>query len=669
MRAGPSSGLLPQPSVIYRGIRALLGTLAVAGLSCGSLGCGEPPDPKAPRPTLAIAVTAGEAFAGVRARWAKASTEERIALEPALVSLRARYAGDPIVRVADLYLAWIVLLRGDGHEAEAAAIRSLDPAQGNSRDLATLVRGAGIARQGRHDEAMGVLLPLVGKLLDPYARELLHEEAVEAGLASHRWTDTVEVLDAWQHEPSRETDPSFGPEAADARIERALAEIPGTALETALDRYRAAERLDDPFARKLAMRLAAIAVARGDTTLAQRLVQRQSDLAGLGKERDSLLELASTRTGPHVDGRMLGVVLGTGDDRARERAASLAFGIERGASPAPSLPITVLSLGPDAAGGLDRVALRALVQRGTVALIGGDSPRAAGDLARFAEEHEIAALLLAPPDPPLPDARWSFLSAPADDGTPALVEALRAAGATRLAIVGANLPPGDGPLRFATPCPDLALHVYGDYPFEAWQRQGVDGVILAGHEACARRALAALRRSGFRPKIGLTLDTAALARGPFSKETAPRTLVSAQIDGFPTPPTGGSPETGDPHAVLSTTGRKRADAWSVRGHGLVLALRNALARLPGDETTDETLVRERRRQAQGIFRDLGPSNVARNVVTVRVIPTDQQSPDTKPKTTQASHRGQQDAAPGGNRATVPRGIVRLRPRGAQVGSQ
>lgn len=667
MRAAPSSGQLPLPGVISRGIRHLLGGLVASVFVPGTLGCGEPPDPKAPRPTLAIAVTAGEAFAGVRARWARGSTEDRIALEPSLRALRARYAQDPVVRVADLYLAWIALLRGDAAGAEAAASRTLDPAQGNSRDLATLVRGAAIARQGRPDEAMGVLLPLVGKLLDPYARELLHEEAVEAGLESHRWTETVEVLDAWQHEPARDTDLTFAPEAADARIERALTRIPGTALEAALDRYRSAERLDDPFARKLALRLAAVAVARGDTTLAQRLVQRQSDLAGLGKDRDSLLELASTRTGPHVAGRMVGVVLSTQDDRARERGASLAFGIERAASTTPSLPITVLSVANDATGSPDQVALRALVQRGTVALVGGDSPRAAGDLARFAEENEIATLLLATPDPPQPNARWSFLSAPTDDGTPALVDALRGAGSTRLAIVGAGLPPGDGALRFAAPCPDLSVQVYGDYPFEAWQRQGVDGIILAGHETCARRALAALSRAGFRPRIGLTLDTAALALGPFAKD-APRTLFSAQIDGFPPDPGGGSGDD-DRHRILSTTGRKRADAWSVRAHGLVLALGNALARLPSDETTDETVVRERRRQAQGIFRDLVPSNVARNVVTVRVIPTDQQSPAPKGQRRFAAPRTERPPTLPDSRPTAPGGIGGTPQTGAQFGSQ
>jgi hypothetical protein len=581
-----------------------------------TLGCADPIDPKAPRPTLAATVPAGEAMAALRSRWAHGTRDERVALRPTLAELRARYGQEPIRRLLDLYDAWILLETGDLASAEAAARRLRLPTAegatlaGNTDDLAQLVAGASLARRGETDQALDTLLPLLDRLLDPYARDLLHEEALEAALAGHRWADAIRVLEAYQRDIAAFSGDSTLTEAAERRIEAALKAIPGTALEGALQRYRDTERLDAPLARKLSARLAAIAVARGDTPLAQRLVQtqRQSDLATLGDQRQSLLELASAHVGSRVVGHTVGLVLRSGDDEARLRAASLAFGAAAGASalsrpsdplapsataslgtvspappgsssrpagaeavapspaplpppPLPPLPLTTALLSStsaraDGAPSLDTPTLRALLQRGTLLLVGGDTPQTARELARFADEHEIPVLLLANPAEAAPSAvvggarredapvgspadsagPWSVVFGPVTTGEHEVRAALRARGATRIGVIGGPAPsasasppvalppaapsssfassapgaPGSPPAprtpsptsapadadgdaaELVSPCPDLSLHVQGTYPFADWERAGVSGVLLRGSDSCTRRALDAL---------------------------------------------------------------------------------------------------------------------------------------------------------------------------------
>src|SRR5260221_724273 len=68
---------------------------------------------------------------------------------------------------------------------------------GNAHDLATLVKGAALRRQGKSAEAITVLQPIVGKLLDPFARPILYEELVEALLDEQRYDEALVFAEAW----------------------------------------------------------------------------------------------------------------------------------------------------------------------------------------------------------------------------------------------------------------------------------------------------------------------------------------------------------------------------------------------------------------------------------------------------------------------------------------
>jgi hypothetical protein len=734
----------PGPS----GVRVLLFAWGVLAASVGLSGCAEPVDPKAPKPTLAASIPAGEAMAALRNRWAHGTRDERVALRGYLGELRQRYGNEPIRRLLDLYDAWILLETGDPTGAEIAARRlRIAPAlvgglpsspssavsggapTGNTDDLVLLVEGAALSRNGHPDRALDTLLPLLDKLLDPYARELLHEEALGAALTSHRWADAILVLEAYQRDIVAFSGDATLAEAADARIEAALKAIPGTALFGALQRYRDTERLDAPLARKLSARLAEIAVARGDTPLAQRLVQtqRQSDLATLGDQRQSLLELASAHVGARLVGHTIGLVLTTGDDEARLRAASLAFGATSGASetgvsgragvdrlpvarsepasaaPLPGLLITTALLSTDPATlTLEKPTLRALLQRGTLVLVGGDTPAAAAQLARFADEHEVPALLLTAPSTPtapapesaaLPSASsadeagaavnpWSVVIGPDDSGDRAVVASLEAQGATRIAALGdaapssrlpsAHEPPAPGGIAFRAPCPDLSLHVQGTYPFDEWERAGVTGILLGGSESCARRAieeLARRRKAGrWKPLVGFTLPSASLVGSLLAQRDAPTPPSSPRPHGvsstaaalqtlapfvtatwpwasFPKPSDGAtSPIVSSTSARTAPTevtaiggdagqrlaagpaakgatacGRKFEDIWSARARELFRTLRLALAPLPTTDSDDEATVRQRRREALRIIREVSSSNAGRNQVEATLI--------------------------------------------------
>ena len=86
--------------------------------------------------------------------------------------------------MAEAYLAFIALDRGNPAEARAMAQRVREGPSGNTRDLGTLIDGASLAREGKPEKALQLLDPLVGRMIDSFAQDLLHGRQVGAGPAS-----------------------------------------------------------------------------------------------------------------------------------------------------------------------------------------------------------------------------------------------------------------------------------------------------------------------------------------------------------------------------------------------------------------------------------------------------------------------------------------------------
>ncbi len=542
-------------------------------------------------PALAESSGAAESFSLLRRRFAGGTREDRVSLEPYVTDLAERYAREPAAKMAEVFLAWIALERGRYDDALTRAARAAkDP--GNARDLATLIEGATLARRGEPSAGLDRMMPLVGKLLDPYARDLLHAEAVRAAVAAERHSDVVTLLDAWLRDVPDEDRP-----AVLEATRRALEAVPVGTLERALadmirDDDAGVARHPQALLDAIVARLAGVALDRNDPALAQRLLQGEGGLGKLGDRGAAIVELAATAEGvPTVSGRRVGLLIPDGTELAAVGAALIdgAVGV---ASPALGEPARFITRGAGETPEATRAAIAALGAEGVAAVIGGVDRTGAQRLADAAEAEHMPALLLAPTGAAAVRFALRFGPDPTT-GAAAALEALSARGARVIAVVGADRPlvaGGGASVLPSVACPVITgPRAVARFPWEQWRRERVDAILLAGDARCAEDLVLELARGGL-----------ALGFGP---QAAVATLP---------PPRGASP------------GRARRDAAAVAGLGCFPspqsrgwwsavsadALRVALAAvaaLPTEPTRDAEEVARRRELALGGLVDAAPS--------------------------------------------------------------
>ncbi len=580
---------------------ATIGALAL-GAALASPGCasgrrGEP------RPTASLAESgdAAQAFSWLRRRWASADHEERLELEPYVRSLRALHGHEPVAAVAELYLAWLALEKGDTARALsiAAALERAGP--GATLDVARALRGAALAQAGRPAEALTWLLPLRGKLLDADARALHYEATGRALVEAGRWPEAIDLFDAWLREGSDETRPELA-----ARVERALAAVPAPALERELGEMRERSAAGVPrhaelTRRLVTKRLAELALERRDAHLARRLLAERASFGDLGDASAGVAELAGVDApSPRVAGRALGVLMPRARDAPGRRALAFSQGLLAvlGAWPGEAPRVATRSL--DEAGAEAGAALLALLTEGAGVLAGGFDPEGARELAAFAEHEGVVALLAVPPSswpagPAGPrEPRWSFVV-----GVDAADADARVASALSERSEGPPLTLGPGGAGGAAglACPDDAAgrHGFGERLLGGL-RAGPRALFLGGDEACARQALAPFARASRRALLGLGLEASALLAAPRDRGAA----------GAPQPPAGTAfvrvgcyplDEQGRPSppllALASRTGRPPS-WWALLGHETAWLAAQALAPLPADSSRDAADLRFRR---------------------------------------------------------------------------
>jgi tetratricopeptide (TPR) repeat protein len=585
---------------IIAGFRAFAASLTLLLLGCPK----PPPPPPAPTPTLAGSSASAEAFGLLRRRWAGATRTERVELEGAITELRARFASEPVVRLADLYLSWISLERGDYDRARALAQQADASLPGNVQDLSLLVRGATLARSGHPDEALAVLLPLVGKLLDPYARDLLHEEAVIAAVTAHQWREALRLLDIWMRDVPEDE------RLAVLEIARALLkQLPSVSIEQEL-----AERLTsdsgapraEALDRAMARQVAEVALARHDSRLARRLLGQPGALVLLGDLGPPLIDLASRIDVPQVNGRRVGLLLPGGSPAQRLRGVELEYGalaaldLLSGDEGKVNLVLRPAGTTP----GELRTALAGLDSEGASLILGGTDPEQARQVAEFAEEEGIAALLLAPPSPGGPASSWAFAFAPDPEaGTGAVLEELARRGAHTIAVVGASralMAPGAARVLPSVDCAAFSpLDRIVRYPTQDWRARGVDALLIAGDARCAEDVLGEVSEAKLRVLVGLGLEASSLvlpaAAGSSPRRKPPAIAVSAALGCFP------ANALRQPSAEAIALQQRRGEPigyWAMLGREAAYAAAEALARLPTDHTLDEGEVKRRRQQVR-----------------------------------------------------------------------
>jgi hypothetical protein len=431
--------------------------------------------------------------------------EQRKKIGPDLVSFLNRYPKDGLVPLANVYLALIAVDRGDMARADAMVRIALGGRDGTTMDLAEVAHAAILRRTGEPVQALDRLVPLIGKLIDPYARVLFDEELVGAAIAAQRWYEAVAYLDIWLRD-AHELD------AAPVRVqvEQALTGIPSDTLERMLQ-VMTAERSRTGYGTELRQmigtRLAAVAVQQGDTELARRLVDTNAASAAVADLSEGLEELASSGGNPTVDGRKIGLLVSPGANRLGPRSAEALSGmIDALRFPAddPSAAEDHVRLATRDAREVKQtdLALLSLASQGASVLVAGMDAAQAEVAVAFSARTKIPVILLSLPEKTSALPPSVFVLADDEERVATLlVSALVGQKAQVIATVGAAAPRGvdDRSATFVEPVScDAVARTAGEprFPVTSWRASKVDSLLLLGDASCAGDAVDEARVAG-----------------------------------------------------------------------------------------------------------------------------------------------------------------------------
>jgi hypothetical protein len=527
-----------------------------------------------PVPAAAQTRPAQQAFRRIQARWASTPWTRRTALRPELVSFLERFPEDPKARFVNLYLAWLDVEDGNLDQALARARADRRHPAGAAADLASVIEASVLSRRDRAKDALALLMPLRGKMVDPDDRALHAAELVRAAIGARRYGQALSYMLDWAEQGS-----GGDQETVKASIEEQVRAVPPVALERALPSLQDATGASSPnnvqrwLARVVREQLVRTALARRDVALAQRLLDGIPTSLRMDESREALRELAALgRVAPRIAGRAIGLVLELGGHRERRRSAEVAAGISRALGlvtrDGDTGAVQLLSREAPSVGGVED-ALAALAGEGAAVLVAGVVEQSAERAAEFAERNAIPVLVPSAPSKPPPAGGFTFvLGEPAEAPVRVLEEALAARGRTRLVRIGAassvscdSEPASAGHFRF---------------PVTEWKKDRVDGVLLLGDRVCAADVLAEARAARLGVGVALGLEAAVL-------------LPSLDADVVVAAGAGRYPQT--------ETGREMAWFEALGADAARLA-DGALRKFPLEQTLDDATVRELHRRAR-----------------------------------------------------------------------
>jgi hypothetical protein len=515
----------------------------------------------------------------------------RAALEPNLTWFVATYPKDGLAPLARLYLGLIAVGRGDAATARQVTQGVAAGQTGTTRDLAELLDGAILLEQKATTQALERFMPLVGKLIDPYARMLLDENIVAAAIGARRWYEAVAYMDLWLRDA-----PEDAAMAARAQVRKSLEAIPVDALELMLQAMRAdAARTGYGVEIKKALveRLASVALEKQDTGLARRLVESTATSQALGDAAEGLEELASSGGAATVDGRTIGLLVSTGQSHLGARAAEVLTGV-----------VDALRLSGDTSEHVrlatrderdtkrTELALLALAAQGASILIAGFDAAQADIAAKFAAKKHIPVILLSPlGSGQNPEAPAYMLGQSQEKVSLALAEVLASHGARSVVPIG-GAAPAAGKLTFAAAIPCAAERDQAGttpFPVDSWRAARVDALLLLGDGACATEAIATAVSQRFGSvRVAVGLDAADIASEP---NRVPFFVASAGA--FPL-------RRVDPNPAMNGFKKRHGRSptyWAALGHDAAVLAREAAKTLPSGLTDDSTEVDRRHRAA------------------------------------------------------------------------
>jgi hypothetical protein len=504
--------------------RALALASALAAAIASAIACGGGQRVRE-RPTPTVATSAGASYemAEIEAAWQNPTPEGRLATKDRLERFIQRFPQDGATPLARVYLALLDLDAGDrkGAETQLAALETLGP--GATHDFATVARAEALRVGGRPADALDLLRPLAGKMVDRDARQRFDEAIVRAAIDAGRDYEALAYMDAW----IRNTD-EHERDAVRERVRAAVAKMPSSVLVPSLAAMRrrdGASGYGRDIQRIITARVAEIAVEEDDAKLARWLVD--ADAGSVLTDETELLvgELATRQAGGTAFiGRTVGVVLPTATSALRDAAGDVA----RGIAWAMEIPRTRPGAGDDTRlvtrddsgrrGQLESQ-LEELAAEGAGLIVAGLDADSADRAVRWSEGSGIPVLTLAAPARSRPRSSAFVLGESTEIVVTALANALAARHETRVAVVadreslpavasvlGARTPK----LELFQPAPcEIEDQTGGEprFPLEAWEKAKFRTWLVVGPESCARDVLRDVGDLGG-ALIALSLDAA-----------------------------------------------------------------------------------------------------------------------------------------------------------------
>lgn len=323
----------------------LLGALA---LSCGGAATNAPVGAKARVPSSAAAQIA---HAELYERWLTFQQESRAtepvsaarttgtdeAPRPARPPLSSRdrlipdmerftilFAGDPIVPFTRACLALLYLDKGDLVHAGLSLGELKGEQQGTARDLSILAHAKLLRLRRKPAEALEMLRPLAGKIVEPVAKYIYLEETSLSAAQAQLDFEAIAYMNTW-------LDGAVGDERERVRVRvtELMNSLPETVLSATLAVIKKKGRAAGyslEVRRLIAERLAHLALERNDPVMARELLDGGHVL---GRELGIPLEdLAGSTKGQRiVRGRTVGLLLPVGTVGLREAAAETVRGV------------------------------------------------------------------------------------------------------------------------------------------------------------------------------------------------------------------------------------------------------------------------------------------------------------------------------------------------------
>lgn len=547
----------------------LLGAFVVSS-ACVACGAGGPP-PATPAVGVGSTREAQAAFAEAQASLGDA-TSGRDLVRLRLERFLDKYPGDGLVPLARAYLAHVALDLGDGATADrqirlvtdAVAQAGGQPgALGTAGDLAVVARGRRLRQLGQHDAAYRLMLPLVGKLIDPWARAILSEQTAIAAIDAGYEYEAFAYMDNWLREAQDEERP-----AVRARVLEQLARTSRPALEATLRAMGAGHDYGRELRRLVAERLARIAIEGNDVDLAKRLLDVESAAGLVGADATLALQrVASAKRGViALSGRSIGLVLPTHRAALRDAAAD----VTRGAAYALGLPRTdpsrddgVRLVTRNESGGT--AALDELAGEGAAAIIAGFDPGSAQTALEWSERSGVAVLLLATPES-APGLHSFVLGQSEASELDALDRELRARKITRSSLVLGSPELTGVALGHALFTPPRTCAAGG-------ADVGARTVTVAGPEGCGRSVGAAMRSTGV-TTLALSLE----AVWGSARTDGSLAVLALSAGRFPS-----RTDSAEVQAYVQRFGG-RPTWWAALGRDAAALAHNAVRTLPTGET-------------------------------------------------------------------------------------